>query len=137
MAEAKFVNKEKILARFARTPPIIEAAAATALKTQVDDMTAALKRAAPISELEGHPGELRDSIAANATPGRVQSYRIVAWARDAQGKLNGRYVEFGHTAKGGKFVHAVPFWFSTYRARKREMVRKIRGEVRAAIKANF
>jgi hypothetical protein len=137
VADAKFVNKDKILARFAKMPAIIQATVEESGKGQIDQLVAALRRAAPVSELEGHPGELRESISAAPTPGRIASWRIVAWARDAQGRLYGRFVEFGHTTRGGKFVHASPFWFSTYRAWKPGMLRKVKADVRAAIRANF
>lgn len=138
MADAKFTNKDKILARFAAMPAIVQETAARALKDQVDQLVAAEQRAAPVGvPPERHPGELRDSIEAYPTPGRVASYRIIAGARDAQGRLYGRYVEFGHTGPGGVNVPAQPFWFSTYRAWKPGMLRKIRADVRAAVKAAF
>lgn len=134
MADAVFANKARILARFARMPAVVQATAEATLKSQVEQLVEAEQRAAPVSELEGHPGELRESIAAYETPGRVASYRVIAGARDSKGRLYGRYVEFGHTAADGHFVPAQPFWFSTYRAWKKAMLAKVRAEVRAALK---
>ena len=138
MADAKFFNKEKVLARFAAMPAIVQQTAEASLKEQVDELVGALKRATPVApELEKRPGQLRDSIVATPTKGRIYSFRIVAWARDSKNRLFGSYVEFGHTAAGGRHVPARPFWYSTYRAWKKPGLAKIRADVRAAIKANF
>jgi hypothetical protein len=137
MAAAKFVNRDKILARFAKMPASVQATAGSTLKVQVDDLLAALKRAAPVSPLEGTPGELRDTIEVYANESRVLSFRIIAAAKDSKGRFYGRYVEFGHTAADGVFIAAQPFWFSTYRAWKRGMVAAIRRAVRDQLKAEF
>jgi hypothetical protein len=137
MAEARVLNRERILARIRAMPPAVSEAAAKAGKVQVDELVAALKRAAPVSALDEHPGDLRDHIEVYQNDQRVISFRIIAAARDSKGRYYGRYVEFGHTAADGKFVPAQPFWFATYRAWKRGMIRQVRAAVRARLKAEF
>lgn len=47
MAEAKFVNKDKILARLRRLPAAVAETAAEQLRVEVDNLVAAEKRACP------------------------------------------------------------------------------------------
>lgn len=138
MADAQFVNKARILGRLRAMPPVVQASAGEALKKAVDELVAALKRAAPVgTEFEKTPGELRDHIEVFANGARVLSFRIIAAAKDEKGRYYGRYVEFGHTTPDGAFVPAHPFWFATYRAWKRGMVRQVRAAVRTRLKAEF
>lgn len=138
MADAKFINKARILARLRRMPPVVEASARDELKAQVEKLVEAERRACPTGSFPNRPaGELRDSIAADEVEGRVIAWRVVAWARDEKGRLYGRYVEFGHTAADGSFVAAQPFWFATYRAWRAGMVRAVRARVRRDLKAQF
>lgn len=138
MASASWKNLEQIKARLARMPAGVQEAAQAKLKDQVEQLVEALKRAAPKSDLEQHPGQLRDSIEASEARKRVLSWRVVAWARDEKGRLFARYVEFGHTArKSGRYVPAQPFWFSTYRAWRRGMFAAVRQAVRDRIKQDF
>lgn len=138
MADAKVANRERILARMRAMPAGVEAEARQVLKVTVDELQAALKRAAPVgSEFEKTPGELRDHIEVYENNQRVLSFRIIAAAKDEKGRYYGRYVEFGHTTPDGRFVAAQPFWFSTYRAWKRVLLNKVRAAVRARLKADF
>jgi hypothetical protein len=140
MAEAKFVNREKILARLRRLPGSAADAAREQLKIEVDALVAAEQRACPVQAAgaaERPPGELRNSIHSYETEGRVASYRLIADAKDDKGTLYGRYVEFGHTAGDGSYVPAEPFWFSTYRAFKKGMVSRIKAAVRRRLKSEF
>lgn len=139
MADAKFLNKEKILARFSRMPASVQATAAHELKTQVGELADAIRRAAPVSPLESHPGELRDNIEVFETEGRVVSFRIMSTAKDqtAKGNYYGVWVEFGYTAANGTRVPAQPFFFPTYRAWKRGLFAAVRKAVRAELKSQF
>lgn len=128
---------DKRLAAFARLPPDVRNEIAKSLDAETDELVAAEKRAAPVSALEDHPGQLRDSIEKYRTPGRLLSWRIIAGARDKQGRLFGRYVEFGHTAANGTFVPASPFWFPTYRARRKAMRKAILDPARRVIRKLF
>lgn len=132
MADATIAGREALLARLAKIPEVTQAAAARALKAGVDELVEAEKRAAPVSDLEGHPGELRDSIVAYANPDRPLSWRIIVGARDAAGRLYGRYVEFGHGNARPR-----PFFFPTYRAQKKRIRSQVFSEVRQALKTLF
>jgi hypothetical protein len=139
MAEAKFVNREKILARFMKMPAAVKEAAGGELKTQVNGLADALRRAAPASAFELKPGaeHLAEHIEVYENESRVLSFRVIAAARDSKGRYFGRYVEFGHTAEDGSFVPAQPFFFPTYRAWKPTAIRRIRAAVRKRLKAEF
>ena len=116
---AKMTNLERRIARMNSFPAQIQAAVEDQLKVEVDDMVAALKRAAPVSDFEKRPGELRDSITAYPVQGRPASWRIIVKARDEKGRYYGSYVEFGHNKPDGTRAQAQPFFWPTYRARKR------------------
>jgi hypothetical protein len=140
MAEAKFVNKDKILARLRRLPAAVTEAAKDQLKREVDQLVEAEKRACPVAPAgatDRPPGELRDSIHAYETADREISFRMIADAKDDAGKMYGRFVEFGHTQPAGDYVPAEPFWYGTYRANKRGMINRIRTAVRRRLKAEF
>jgi hypothetical protein len=140
MAEAKFVNKDKILARLRALPAAVQETARAQLKTEVDALVEAERRACPVQPAgaaERPPGELRDSIHAYEVEERALSYRVIADAKDDEGVMYGRYVEFGHTAKDGSYVPAEPFFYATYRAFKKGMVSRIRTAVRRRLKADF
>jgi hypothetical protein len=134
---AQWANRDKILANLARFPHEVTEAAEEQTQKEVDALVEAEKRAAPVSALEGHPGQLRDSISAERVQGRVISWRLGVWARDAAGRLFARYVQFGHTAGDGSYVPASPWWFETYRARKKQMFARIRAAVRRRVKALY
>ena len=123
--------------RLERLPAAVKDALEAPLNREVEDLVSALKRAAPVSDLEDHPGQLRDSIQDYPNPSRPLSFRIIVGARDSKGRLFGRYVEFGHTSKSGRYVPAAPFFFPTYRARKKAMQRRILAPARQAIRRMF
>jgi hypothetical protein len=140
MAEARFVNKDKILARLRKLPGSAAEAAKDALKKEVDAFVEAEKRACPVQPAgasDRPSGELRDSIHAYETPGRIASFRVIADAKDDKDTMYGRYVEFGHTSPDGTYVPAEPFWFSTYRAFKKGMVSRVKAAVRKRLKSEF
>jgi hypothetical protein len=107
-----FVSKFK--AKFGSTPDALAALAYDAAQIMFD----AIKRAAPVSDFESRPGELRDSVTAYPVRGRPASWRIIVKARDKKGRYYGSYVEFGHNTADGKRVPAQPFFWPTYRARR-------------------
>jgi hypothetical protein len=134
---AKMLNRSKVNARLAKLPAAVTAAKREQLEKEVDALVEAEKRAAPVSELEDHPGQLRDSIQAHTNADRPLSYRIIVGARDKFGRLFGRYVEFGHTSRGGQYVPAHAFWFPTYRSRKKAMRQRLFAAPRKVLKALF
>jgi hypothetical protein len=128
---------EAVLAGFHRLPSAVTDAAEASLDQATDELVAAERRNAPVSELEAHPGQLRDSIEKYPTPGRPLSFRIIVGARDSKGRLFGRYVQFGHTTPDGKFVPARPWFFEIYRALKKRLRRAIMAGPRKAIRQLF
>lgn len=136
MAYARVLNREKIVARLAKIPPAVKAAVQAQLKTNVDGLVEAMKRAAPVgSDMERNPGELRDSIHSYPNPQRELSFRIIADAKDVKGRFIGGHVEWGHLTVGGRHVPAVPFFFPTYRAQKKPMRRRLADAARKSFRA--
>jgi HK97 gp10 family phage protein len=134
---AKMTGVEKLTASFNRLPKAVQTAVTVSLEKEVEDLVAAIKRVTPVSELEDQPGQLRDSVTYYPTPGRPLSFRIIAAARDRKGRKFARYVEFGHTSKSGRYVPAQPFFWPTYRARKKAMRRRIMAPARKIIRQMF
>lgn len=133
MADAKMAGKEALLRRLASIPEAVRQAAEPELEDAVEEMRQALQRAAPVApDYEKHPGELRESIQKYPNPGRPLSWRIIAGARDAAGRLYGRFVEFGHGLAGPR-----PFWFPTYRAQKKRLRSRMYAAVRKRLKVLF
>jgi hypothetical protein len=130
--ETRWLNKQKVLARFRRVPEQIRAEVAAALKVEVHELVEAMRRAAPVSDVEQHPGQFRDSIHEYPNPDRPLSYRVIADARDAKGEFIGPHIEYGHTARDGSHVPAVPSFWPTYRARRKAMRRRLANAVRKA-----
>ena len=58
----KMLNRQRVLARLAKVPAVIQEAAGRQLKIEVDDMVAAMKRAAPVDPNSKNPGNLRDKF---------------------------------------------------------------------------
>ena len=134
---AQMKNLERRVAQLARLPDAVRQAAEGAFDQEVADLVAALKRACPVSELEESPGQLRASIESYPVPGRPLSARIIVGATDEKGVKFARYVEFGHTSKDGSYVPAQPFFWPTYRARKKAMRRRMLAPARKAIRQLF
>ena len=134
---AQMKNLEKRLAQMQRLPAAVQEAAERAFDQEVADLVSAFKRACPVSELEANPGELRDSIESYPVPGRPLSARIIVGAKDEKGVKYARYVEFGHTSKGGTYVPAQPFFWPTYRARKKAIRRRMLAPARKVIRQLF
>jgi hypothetical protein len=139
MATAKMLQNSRAWQRFLTIPDQIAADVGKQLAKEVDDMVAAMKRAAPVSDdLEKHPGQFRDSIHSYANPDRPLSYRIIADAQDEYGAFIGPHIEHGHMSKladgSEKHVPAKPSFFPTYRARKKRMRSRLTAAGTKAIK---
>ena len=122
---SKMLNLERVLARLAQVPEVVQTAVSRQLDIEVADLVAAQKRAAPVDEAAPNPGQLRDSVHAYRNPDRPLSYRILADAMDEDGKLIGSNVVLGHKARDGSHVPPRPFFFPTWRARKRGAKRRM------------
>lgn len=140
MADAKMLNLAAVKARLAKIPQPVQAAVGAQLKTEVDDMVGAMKRAMDVA-YAGHNDKdltrLSDSVHAYENPDRPMSYRILADAKDKDGKFIGSNVEAGHRAVDGTHVPARPAFFPTYRARKKAMKRRLSKAGRDAAKQTF
>lgn len=137
VSETKMLNLAKVKARFRRVPEAMKTAAGSQLAKEVEDLTEAMQRAAPVSDLEKDPGQFRASIHFYPNPDRPLSYRIIADARDEKGGFIGPHIEHGHKAVDGSHVAAVPSFYPTYRARKKGMKRRIATASGKAAKAAF
>lgn len=130
MADAKFANREKWLAKIRGLPAVVVEVGEVSLDVGTDDLTGALQRAAPVDNggHDPHPGQLKASI--RKTKVEKLRWRIVAEARDEKGRLYARYVEFGHGDAPPR-----PFWFPTYRAWKKRFRSKLYADTRKGLKA--
>lgn len=140
MADAQLLGLEKRLAAMRAFPAELIADQDAALKQEVDDLVEAEKRATPVSDLEEHPGQLRDSTHSYPTPDRPLSYLIIVDARAKRGDRSvmfGRYVQFGHIAANGVHVGPKPWFFETYRARKKAMRQRQMARARKTIRKFF
>lgn len=137
VSQTRMLNLEKVKARLRRIPDAIKVAVGSQLAKEVEDLTEAIQRAAPVSDLDDNPGQLRDSVHFYPNPDRPLSYRIIADARDAKGSFIGPHVEHGHKALDGSHVARVPFFYPTYRARKKAARRRLAGVGTKAAKAAF
>lgn len=165
MADAKMLGLDKLKARLARVGKAMRDAAAAQLKTEAEELAAAIRRAAPVRS-----GALKSSI--GAKPGkRDLSYIIYAGgqattkkvrsraANEGRGKTKGvsdadfakalvtggnsgefdysRADEFGRRTHAGVHVPGKPFFFVTYRARKRAMRSRMIAAPKKAAKTAF
>ena len=137
MADAKMLRRERMRQRFAKLPTAMRADVGAQLKTEVDDLVAAQRRAAPVDKTAKEPGQFRDSIHAYPNPDRELSFRIIADAKDENGDPIGGKIEHGHRARDGTHVAAVPSFFPTYRARKKGMKRRVAAAGRKSVKRLF
>jgi hypothetical protein len=89
----------------------------------VDDIRP-LVPVSPVSDLETHPGQLRDSV--HREDGRHGlSVLVVEDARDAKGNFIGPHVEYGHKDKGGGHVAALPHFNPAVRVFKPKLRARI------------
>ena len=119
--------------RIAALDPATIAAIQPALDQSADELVDSIKSIAPVSELEMHPGELRDSTHKEAGSTSL-SVNVVVDAKDAKGHGFAPHVEFGHKTKDGKHVAAVPFFFPSVRVGKKKLSGRISRAMGVAIK---
>lgn len=99
-----------------------------------DQLVEAIKSAAPVSDLEGHPGELRDSV--HRVEGRHDlSILVVEDAADAKGHPYPAHVEYGHKTKAGGHVAAVPHFWPAVVESKRNIISAMRRRMKARAQA--
>jgi hypothetical protein len=138
LADARVLRSRRLL-NLRQIPVSVRRAVAAQLATEVDGLAAAMRRAAPVDNAtQDADVHLRDSVHAYKTPGRPLSYRIIADAKDGEtGNFIGPHVEAGHKARDGSHVPPRPFFFPTYRARKKGMKRRLSAAGRKAVKQLF
>jgi hypothetical protein len=125
----RFRNKEKVLAALKRIPAAMKAEVQEQGDKEAAGLAAAVQRAAPAtSDLEKHPGELRESVRWSRDDKRELAWRVTVDPKDEHGHGYAKSVEFGHLAKDGAHVAPAPFAYPT----KRAMRRGIRSRMAAA-----
>ena len=125
---------EQLKARINALTPAVRDVMADAVAKGAQEMEAAAKLAAPVSEMEGHPGELRDSV--HIVDGQTPLLkRVIADARDPKGEVYAGHVEFGHkTPKGNGHVPPAPFFYPTWRLLKKRIRSRITRSISTAVK---
>lgn len=135
---AKWQNREKALAFLKRLPAVMKAEVQAQGDIEVKNLAEAIARAAPVSDLDPHPGALRESVEGVRDTRQELKWRVNVTARDAKGRFIAKHVEFGHMAKDGTHVPAVPFAYPTARAAASGIKRRLsaagrRGAKKAAL----
>jgi hypothetical protein len=116
---------EKILAAM---PDTLKANVKESLRKSADAFVERLHQVLPISEMDTHPGALRDSAHREDGPSSVGSTVIVD-AKDHNGESYAKHVEFGHKTKTGKHVAAKPAFYPALRLMKKQIVADVRQAV--------
>lgn len=112
---ARLLNRGRVAEQLARIPDSMKRVVQQQGDIEARYLANAVRAAAPVgTDLEHHPGELRDSVHVEAGK-RALSWRVVIDAKDERGHCYARHVEFGHMAKGGVHVAPVPFAYPTKR----------------------
>lgn len=149
---AKLLNREKALRKLAAIPPVVRSAAKQALAQSADEITEAIRAAAP----RGKTGELKKSVAQTWGGGKVRYSSLSGLTgesgdpdlsvRISAGNSKVRYahlVEWGVAPhiNGGIFAgtehpgtRAQPFFYPTYRRMRRRARSRISRAVTKAIK---
>lgn len=110
---------------------IVEEANA-ALVDSADDLVGFIQAGAPVSELEHHPGELRDSV--RRVQGRHElQILVVEDAGLARGDPYAAHVEYGHRTRNGQHVPEQPHFWPAVRVARKVLVARIRKAVRKAV----
>lgn len=137
MADAKMLNKAKIMARMRAIPDKVAVAVGSQLADEVEQMVDAMKAAAPVDPNSEDPGRLRDGLRFYPNPDRPLSYRIINDAKDDDGGYIAAHVEHGTRRKDGTHVAAQPSFFPIYRSRRGPARRRLNKAAREAIRAEF
>lgn len=155
MARTKMRGLEETKATLRRVPVEVKAKLRTQIFEAAADLVIGIRRAVPVDT-----GTLRDTI--GVAPGRHElQVRVVAGgaattkkvrkgvkashfaiALRTGGKAGGSFdysrgVEFGHVTTGGQHVPAHPYFFTTYRRKKKDIRRKMKTATAIAAKRAF
>lgn len=129
VAPGSIAGAEAFQALLRSYPQQVIADCRQALDEGADTMVEAIQAAAPVSDLEGRPGELRESVHKEA--GRHDlSVLVVEDAKDEQGRAYPAHVEYGHKTPDGGHVPPVPHFWAAVRANKRKIAARMRKAMR-------
>lgn len=129
------LNKQRVLDRLAAIPRHVKDKLAPELERGVQGVVEAMQRAAPVSQdPAGVPDHLRDSIHKYPNPDRELSFRILADAKDDQGRFIGAPVEHGHRTPEGGHVSGRPFFFPTWRTKRKPLKARLSRVSKAAFR---
>jgi hypothetical protein len=112
----------------AALPDEIVAGLAAVFNNGADRIVSRLKEVLPLSDLDKHPGALRESAHKEAGPTDIGA-KVTVDAKDERGRYYAKHVEHGHKARDGSHVAAKPAFYPTVRLEKA----RIRREARAAL----
>lgn len=137
MANVRFRNRDAVIAKLKALAPAMIARVQAQGDIEIRTLANAVKAAAPVgTNLERHPGELRDSVH-SVRDARPLKWRVVIDAKDLKGRFIARPVEFGHRARNGVHVPPVAFAYPTVRVQapgiRRRMAKAARDGARAAV----
>lgn len=151
---AEWKGLDKALARMARLPAEVKASVEAQIAVEAEQLASAIRSNTPVDT-----GTLRDTIrvvdgkrplsklvvaGGRETTVKVRkgvSDRDFARAREAKNNTGEydyfRAVEFGHLTKDGVAVPAQPFFYTTYRALRKAIRRRIFAAARKPLKTLF
>lgn len=142
-AAGRIKGLDKIQAKLAKLPDAVVEQVREALSESCDALVEEMKAIAPASDLEPHPGALKEAI--KKEDGRhALSFDVTCNPVGVDGKHYGAHVEFGHVLKGGKENHLAktakkvppePFFFPAYRHQAKAIRRRVRAASSRAIKS--
>jgi hypothetical protein len=154
MADAKLLGLEKKLAAMRALPEKLQETCRAQLDAEAKELADAIRRVVP-----ERTGTLRGTVRVEpsedplirrvAAGGRATTVKVRRGVKDADfakalqsGGAKGEYdyargVEFGHLSRDGDHVGPRPFFFQTFRARRKAMSQRLKSASRRTIKALF
>jgi hypothetical protein len=165
MADAKLIGLEGVIARMRALPQALQATVGAELDKETAELVAAMQRAAP--EESGtlretiravptdDPTKRKIVAGGRPTTKKIRSRKISAGRGKTQGVSDtdfakaletggnhgefdyARAMEFGRKTHDGRHIPPHPFFFPTWRARKRAMVARLKAASRKTIRQLF
>ena len=130
------LGRERVKAYLKRIPKPVKDGVARQLEVEVGEFVAAVKRGAP--DDPATPGnELAATTKSYPNRSRPLSHRVIVDARDGDGTFIGPKVEHGHRNLDGTHTPARPWFFPTYRARRKAMRRRMMAAGRKILRQLF
>lgn len=134
MASKGLEGVERLARKFAAMPQAVRKAAGQEAFLGAEALAAEMRAIAPRDDDPANGEQVRDHI--RVEEGRLGdvSYVVIADAKDAEGRPKAVPVELGHRAVDGTHVKPQPFFWSTVRARRKSIQRKIKSAMTRAVK---